>query len=122
MYGNNFGLVASAPKARRLLRRFHRFTSERGRIVAESRDVSQTDDPAHLAYQDRNRTRGRMPGQIRLRVRYRELATPWFDYLMVSPDELADLLVDSGWTISRVLESEDTYVAILEKSFRGPGL
>ena len=90
--------------------------------MAESRDVFRTDDPAHLAYQDRNRTRGRMPGQIRLRVRYRELATPWFDYLMVSPDELADLLVDSGWTISRVLESEDTYVAILEKSFRGPGL
>ena len=122
MYGNNFGLFASAPKARRLLRRFHRLTSERGRIVAESRDVSQTDDPAHLAYLDRNRSRGRMPGQIRLRVRYRELATPWFDYLMVSPGELANLLGDTGWTVGRVLESEDTYVAIIEKSPRGPGL
>jgi SAM-dependent methyltransferase len=120
MYGNNFGLFANARKAKRLLRRFHRLTSERGRIVAESRDVSQTDDPAHLAYQDRNRTRGRMPGQIRLRVRYRELATPLFDYLMVSPGELADLLGDTGWTIGRVLDSEDTYVAIVEKSPHGP--
>jgi hypothetical protein len=61
-----------------------------------------------------------MPGQIRLRVRYRELATPSFDYLMVSPGELADLLGDTGWTIGRVLESEDTYVAIIEKSPHGP--
>ena len=39
---------------------------------------------------------------------------------MVSPGELADLLGDTGWTIGRVLESEDTYVAIIEKSPHGP--
>lgn len=49
MLGNNFGLLASAAKARRLLRRFHRLTSDRGRIVAETRDVYHTDDPVHLA-------------------------------------------------------------------------
>ena len=115
MLGNNFGLFGSAAKARRLLRRFHRLTTERGRIVAETRDVTQTDDPGHLAYQARNRERGRMSGQIRIRVRYRELATPWFDYLMVSPDELRELAEPAGWTVAHILESEDTYVAVLEK-------
>jgi hypothetical protein len=57
-----------------------------------------------------------MAGQIRLRVRYRELATPWFDYLMVSQGELADLLDDTGWSIGQVFESEDTYVAVIEKT------
>jgi SAM-dependent methyltransferase len=116
MLGNNFGLFASAAKAKRLLRRFHRLTSEHGRIVAETRDVYRTDDPAHLAYHERNRSRGRMSGQIRIRVRYRDHATPWFDYLMVSQDELDGLLEGTGWQLQRVLESEDTYVAIVDKA------
>jgi SAM-dependent methyltransferase len=116
MFGNNFGLFGSAAKANRLLRRFHRITSRRGRIVAETRDVYGTDDPGHLAYQARNRERGRMGGQIRIRVRYRDLATPWFDYLMVSPDELRELAEHAGWTVARILDSDDTYVAVLERS------
>ena len=116
MLGNNFGLFASAAKAKRLLRRFHRLMSERGRIVAATRDVYRTDDPAHLAYHERNRSRGRMSGQIRIRVRYRDHATPWFDYLMVSRPELEDLLEGTGWRLDRVLESDDTYIAIIDKT------
>jgi cyclopropane fatty-acyl-phospholipid synthase-like methyltransferase len=116
MLGNNFGLFGSATKAKRLLRRFHRLTSDRGRIVAETRDVYRTDDSAHLAYHARNRRRGRMSGQIRIRVRYRDQATPWFDFLMVSQQELEDLLDGTGWQLERILESEDTYVAIIEKA------
>jgi len=115
MLGNNFGLFASKAKARRLLRRFHELTSERGRIVAETRDVHRTEDPVHLTYLERNRRRGRLPGQIRIRVRYRLLKTPWFDYLMVSRDELEELLAGTGWRLARTLDSEDTYIAVIEK-------
>ena len=115
MLGNNFGLFASRAKAGRLLRRFHQLTRPRGRIVAESRDIYASDDPKHLAYQARNRERGRMSGQIRIRVRHRDLATPWFDYLMVSRDELRALAAPAGWTLWRTLDSDDTYVAVLEK-------
>jgi SAM-dependent methyltransferase len=115
MLGNNFGLFANARKAKRLLRRFSRLTTARGRIIAESRDVYQTDDPAHLRYQAQNQKRGRMPGQIRIRVRFRERATPWFDYLMVSKSELTELLDGTGWVIRRTLEAEETYIAIIDK-------
>ena len=85
MFGNNFGLFGSPSKARRLLQGLRPLV---GRIVAASNDPAATDDPADLlAYQERNRGRGRMPGQLRLRVRYRDLTGPWFDYLIVSPDE-----------------------------------
>jgi cyclopropane fatty-acyl-phospholipid synthase-like methyltransferase len=116
MLGNNFGLFGSAKKAKRLLRRFHRLTSDRGRIVAETRDVYRTDDSAHLAYHARNRRRGRMSGQIRIRVRYRDQATPWFDYLMVSRQELEDLVDGTGWELERILESEDSYIAVIDKT------
>jgi SAM-dependent methyltransferase len=115
MFGNNFGLVANPTKARRLLRRFHRITTPGARIVAETRSVFSTDDPVHLDYQERNRERGRMSGQIRIRARFRRAATPWFDYLMVSQPELVEILEGTGWIVGHVLDSDDTYVAIIEK-------
>jgi hypothetical protein len=116
MFGNNFGLFGSAAKAKRMLRRLHRLTNEQGRIVATSNDPSATDDPAHLAYQARNRARGRMPGQLRLRVRHRDQATPWFDYLIVSRDELRELVIGTGWHVRRFVDGEGSlYVTVLEK-------
>ena len=115
MLGNNVGLLADARTGPRLLRRLHELTTGRGRIVGESRDVAGTEDPVHRRYQEENRRRGRLPGQVRIRVRYRDSATPWFDYLMVSPAELERLVDGTGWRLSRVLESDDTYVAVLDR-------
>jgi SAM-dependent methyltransferase len=112
MLGNNFGLFGSPSKARRLLRRLRPLAD---RIVAASIDPHATEDPAHLAYQERNRRRGRMAGQLRLRVRYRDLIGPWFNYLFVSPDEMASILEGTQWRITRLLQSGSAYyVAILE--------
>ena len=51
MMGNNFGLLGNFQKARRLLRRFHKVTSNNARIIATTNDVSKTDNPFHLEYQ-----------------------------------------------------------------------
>jgi len=118
MFGNNFGLFGSPAKARRLLRRLRPLAD---RIVAASNDPTATDDAAHLAYQERNLSRGRMPGQLRLRVRYRDLTGPWFDYLIVGPDEMESILEGTQWRIRRLLEGGERrysgsgyYVAVLE--------
>jgi hypothetical protein len=34
---------------------------------------------------------------------------------MLSPAELAELVEGTGWRIARVLDSEDTYVAVLDR-------
>lgn len=116
MFGANLGLLGGAARGRRLLRRLHRLSSSRGRILGETLDPYVTDDAAHLAYHERNRRRGRMAGQIRLRVRYRDYATPWFDYLFLSHDELEELLKGTGWGLSRTVEDEPpVYVAVIEK-------
>src|SRR5438067_1869118 len=94
MFGNNFGLFGSPSKARRLLRRLRPLAD---RIVAGSNDPYATEDPAHLAYQEHNRKRGRMPGQLRLRVRYRDRIGPEFAYLIAPPDEMASSLEDTQW-------------------------
>jgi SAM-dependent methyltransferase len=116
MYGNNFGLLGGPSRAKWLLRRFHAMTSPDARIIAESNDPYQTDNPCHLAYQKRNRRRGRMGGQLRLRIRYQDRATPWFDYLLVSPDEMRDILAPAGWHVARIFPSKASmYAAVIEK-------
>ncbi len=115
MFGNNFGLFGNAARARWLLRRFAGMTTRDGRILAESRNIYETTDPDHLAYHEWNRQRGRMSGQVRIRVRYKTLIGPWFDYLMVSPEEMAAIVAGTGWQIGRMIEGEGSYTAVLEK-------
>ena len=116
MMGSNFGLVETPKKARVFLRRFHNMTSENARIIAETRDPYKTQDPAHLAYHRLNRKRGKLAGQLKIRVLYREYKTPWFKFLVVSKRELEGILKGTGWRIRRVINaSSPLYVAIIEK-------
>jgi SAM-dependent methyltransferase len=116
MLGNNFGLFANPVRAGWLLRRFAAMTSPAARIIAETLDPYPASEPLHLAYHQRNRERGRWAGQITIRVRYRNYATPWFDYLFVSREELRGLLEGTGWVVERLIDSADArYIAILAK-------
>jgi SAM-dependent methyltransferase len=116
MLGNNFGLFGGFRRARWLLRCWRGLTGLEGRIIAQTLDPYQTDNPDHLAYHEWNRRRGRMGGQIRFRVRFRKSIGPWLDYLFVSRDEMRTIVDGTGWQIARTLDSDGpTYIAILEK-------
>jgi SAM-dependent methyltransferase len=116
MFGNNFGLFANFLKAKRLLRHLHRLTSRNAVILAESLNPYQTKLAAHLRYQRRNRQRGRMGGQIRIRIRFREIKGPWFDYLLVSPTEMKAILAGTGWALRKTLrDGGPVYIAVIGK-------
>lgn len=116
MLGNNFGLLKGPKKAREYLETFHDITPPDGNIIAESNDIYQTDNPIHEEYQEFNRGRGRMSGQLRLRNRYKKYATPWFDYLMVSKQEMKDIIEGTSWCIDRFIDRDGPfYIGVLEK-------
>jgi SAM-dependent methyltransferase len=116
MFGSNFGLMGSARRAPWLLRRFRSIASDGARILAGSTNPYTTDNPEHLAYHRRNRVRGRMGGQLRIRIRHGSYATPWFDYLLASPEEMAKLAEGTGWELARVIDAgEPFYVGVLER-------
>jgi SAM-dependent methyltransferase len=116
MFGNNFGLMGSRKRAPWLFRRFKSVSTEGARIIAESVNPYTTDDPDHLAYHERNRRRGRMAGQLRIRVVYGHHRSAWFDYLLASPEEMAELAEGTGWELSRVIdEGEHVYVGVFER-------
>jgi SAM-dependent methyltransferase len=109
---NNFGLAGSEVEARRLLRRLHALTAEDGRIVTDSVDPERHQD---AAFRDYGKRAAGTKAQ-RYRVRWREFATPWFLYLMLSPADFEHVVRGTGWHVARVLEDEEPrYVVVLEK-------
>jgi SAM-dependent methyltransferase len=116
MMGNNFGLFESFDRVRSRLRRFYGITNPGARIIASTRDPYDTDRPEHLTYHRSNRGRGRMGGQVRIRVRYRRYATPWFDYLMVSRKEARAIVNGTGWQLATIVGGPDgMYIAVIER-------
>jgi len=116
MMGNNFGLFGSFQKARRLLKGFVCIIADDGQIIAECVDPYQTKEPSHLAYQRYNRSRGRMSGQLRLRIRHGRTIGPWFDYLLVSRKELNEIVSGTGWLVDRIIpEKGPGYTVVLKK-------
>lgn len=117
MFGNNFGLFGSYSRGRRLLQDLHRITAPRAVLLAESLDPYKTEDTAHLKYQRANIRKGRMAGQIRIRVRYREWVGPWFDYLLVSPQEMSKVVDGTGWALERLVsDGGPPYVGVIVKN------
>lgn len=119
LLGNNFGLLQDRDRGRRHLRRLTAITTDHARIIATTRDPYVTSVPDHLRYHRGNRARGRLGGQIRMRVRYRSLVDPWFDYLFVSPPELDVLLRGTGWEVRRSFgDARPHYAVVIAKSDR----
>jgi SAM-dependent methyltransferase len=117
MLGNNFGLVGTAETAPDVLDALATVTTEDARILAESRDIYENADDYHREYHEYNRERGRLPGALRLRARYKTHSTDWFDYLLVSPGEMDGVLAETVWTRMETYHGENgQYVALLEKA------
>jgi len=117
MLGNNFGLFGDPVNAKLLLEKLARVTSPEARIIAGTRDPYKTDSTEHLEYHELNRRRGRMPGQIRMRVRFGRTVGDWFDYLFVSREEMEEIVSETAWSIKDFIGAEGPdYVAIIDKN------
>jgi SAM-dependent methyltransferase len=116
MTGGNFGLLETPLRAKKHLKNLYRITSPQGRIIAEAMDPYKTKNPDHLRYLRMNRAEGKYPGQMRIRVRFRGMATPWFNYLFVSRKEMQAILSGTGWEIDKIIPSGGgQYMSVLKK-------
>jgi SAM-dependent methyltransferase len=115
LLGNNLGLLESRQRAPIFLDALARLANPGARIIAQGTDPYGTTDPVHVAYHRRNREHGRLGGQLRLRLRYRMLATEWFDYLNCSVEELSALLDGTRWRLKSIDDRDRPYyLAVME--------
>jgi SAM-dependent methyltransferase len=102
MMGNNLGIAGDVPRVRRFLRDLRGITRKGARLIGHSR-IPGTWSEDHLPYVKANLRRGRPPGLLTLRVRYKGRVGDWFDLLLIPPEELARLGQEAGWDLVRVI-------------------
>jgi hypothetical protein len=114
--GGSFSYMFARKRMRWLLNKLHRLTSWEGRIIARIRNPYVTELPEALEMHEHNRQQGKMPGEMRLRIRYKKYVTPWIDYFMLSPEELEGFLTEAGWYIEHLDEGDDgLYLVVMGK-------
>ncbi|WUI00190.1 methyltransferase domain-containing protein [Spirillospora sp. NBC_00431] len=116
MLGGNLGLLGSREHAPVVLDSLARLARPGARLLAIGHDPHGTAAPEHRTYHERNADYGRLPGQVRMRVRYKAWTSAWFDRLLLSPNELTDLLIGTGWTLHTATYSPGTagfYLAVM---------
>ena len=120
MLGGNFALVGNPRRARRLFRRIYRMTSDEALVIAQAVDPYGTDNPAQLKYYASNRKKGKPPGQWRVRIRFHQYVTKWFDLFHNSKQEMHEILSGTKWSIRKFIDSEsgNPYIAVIEKMKR----
>lgn len=92
----NFGMVGSAEHGRELLTRLATVANPGATLIADC-----VDDVA-----------------VRLRLRYLDRVTPWFDWLNLAPDALREIAQGSGWHVERIIGYADepaAYAAVLRR-------
>lgn len=121
LFGNNFGLVGTHERAPAILGAIDAATTDDATILAESMDPRATDDSDHLAYHERNEERGRLPGALRIRIRYKTATTGWYDYLLVSQDGMESVISETGWHVEAFIDGSEgpAYVGVLQKDGTG---
>lgn len=109
LLGNNLGLIEGRERAPAFLAALAALARPGAQVIAHGTDPYGTTDPVHTSYHELNRRRGRLGGQLRLRLRYRELGTNWFDYLVCTPDELAELVRGTPWRLVDIDDADAPY-------------
>jgi SAM-dependent methyltransferase len=120
LLGNNLGLLGRREAAGPFLDGVGSLLRPGGVIVGTATDPYQTSDPVHLDYHERNRRRGRLPGHATIRVRYQDIASDWFDWLIPSPEELAALARPAGWQVTELRRGPGPGYAVVLSRLRPP--
>lgn len=112
MLGNGFGLFGTVAKARKLLRELAQLTTPDGIIIADSVDPKYLDKEFF-----RNNTAAenttRLSGQLRIRYRYRDSATPWFDFAYISLAEIERVIRGTDWVLKTHIKGERGHFAVV---------
>lgn len=115
LFGNNFGVLGDEDKIVAMLRDLHRITKSDAVILAQTRDVEDTDNPEHHKYHEKNRVNGKPLGFVKIRLKYKGHVGGWWLLRMVNADEMAAIADRAGWKLTKTYGPRNLYIGVLTK-------
>ncbi|MHA2295547.1 MAG: methyltransferase domain-containing protein [Candidatus Hodarchaeales archaeon] len=117
--GNNFALCGDPETSKKVLKNLAEIATPNTKIIAHFRDPSPDDpalDPVHREYHDNNRKKGLPVGQVKIRILYRKLRTPWFPFYIPTSEELTRIIENSGsWRIETLIQKEQFLFTVIKR-------
>jgi len=109
----NLGLAGGWQETRTLLANLAKLSTTEAVLVADSVDPTLTDDPEEIAYQNQQHKSGRYIGQVRLRLRYGKIVSPWWEQSNIAIVDLPRLVSGTGWIVRNHHINGEEHYAIL---------
>ncbi|MFX0115752.1 MAG: methyltransferase domain-containing protein [Candidatus Hodarchaeota archaeon] len=118
--GNNFGLCGGPDKTCEILETLGRIANADATLITSFLDPkpdSNDTDPVHREYHTQNRRKGKPPGLIAVRVRYRKMKTPFFPLYHPTIKEFRDIVQKTeAWVLEDIQQAGIQYFAVLRKT------
>jgi SAM-dependent methyltransferase len=113
MLCGNFGLAGGWYETRTLLTTLANLAAPDALLVADTVDPTVTAEPDELDDQRQRQEQGAYVGQVRLRLRYGEIISPWWEQVNITIQDIPRLVEGTGWSIQEHhLNGEDHYVLL----------
>ena len=106
LMGRAIGFVENISGLKKFLGFCKVLLNPNGQILLDSLDVRYTDDPDHLAYQERSRQLGRYIGVIGLQMEYKGILGEKFRLLHVDSQTLKKCAREIGWSFELIVQEE----------------
>jgi SAM-dependent methyltransferase len=114
LFGHNIGIGGTLEGAKILLAELRQLICSKGRLLLSTSDISRTNRDVHLHYHHQKNVTGGYPGEIRIRIEYKDLISDWFDWLHLEPEVLKSIAEAAGWELQEAHGFYDNdYAAVL---------
>lgn len=116
LFGHGIGMAGTLAGLDPFLTHAGTLLNPRGWLLVDSLDVTATDDPRHLQYQEQNRRAGRYVGETRIRFGHAGEMGPYCPWLHIDPSTLSERASPLGFAVEVVCQEESgEYLARLTK-------
>jgi len=112
----NLGLAGGWHETRELLYKLANISADDAIIIGDTVDPTITDDPKEIKYQRMQVEEGRYVGQVRLRLRYGEIVSPWWDQSNFAIRDIPSLVDGTGWSLQEHHINDVDHYVLLRKA------
>jgi len=99
MLCGNLGLAGDWDESRQLLTHLANIAAQDAVLIGDTIDPTITDDPKEFEYQHQQVKAGHYLGYVRLRLRYGEIISPWWEQSNIVIRDIPKLIDGTGWFI-----------------------